>query len=296
MKNDIFIHKKYNYDKILAKYIVALIPLILYGFYKNGVVLYLDKSIEFIGIFKPILFPLIGSIMGLIVNIIRKKNLSFSPLILYGILIGLMMPLSSNIILYSILVFILLLMGSLLEDKFSINYVSVIKLLIVVFLLLFKQYNYLNPIESTSSYAFSFVDLLFGRQVGGVCTSSFIWIIISFIYLCTNFYYKKEIPIFSYLSYALIILLSLIFTKDLILTVNYLVAADSLFSFVFIAPISVYSPYTNNGKVVFSILIGVISATLTILIGPFESALIAISLVSIFKKSFDSFFRQKITK
>ena len=296
MKNKILIHKNYNLAKIYQKYFIALIPLMIYGFYKNGILLYLDHSINFINAFKPILLPLIGALSGLFVNFIATKELKFNPLILYGLIVGMIMPISTNLLLFAVFMIGLLFLSSFLETKISFNCVCFVKLLVVVLLLVFKNYQYANVVELSQDYAFSFVDIIFGRGVGGICSSSIVWVIVGFIYLLTDYYYKKEIPIYSIISYVIVNLITLIFIKDVSVIINNLFASSSLFAFVFIAPISNYSSYTPKGKLFFGILIGILSAILTIFIGNIESSLIAIFIVSLLKDQIDKYLGQKFTK
>lgn len=296
MKNEILIHKNYNLTKIYQKYFIALLPLIIYGFYKNGLLLYLDNSISFINMFKPLLFPILGAFSGLIVNLVLKKEFKFNPLILYGLIVGMIMPINTNIIIFGIAMIGLMFLANFLETKFSFNIVCFIKLLLVILLMILSSYEYGNVTEIAQNYAFSFIDILFGRGIGGVCSSSIVWIVAGFIYLIMDYYYKKEIPIYAIISYVIITLLSYLFIKDINIIISNVVSSSVLFAFIFIAPIANFSSYTKNGKLLFGILIGVITAVLTIFIGSFESAIIAILLASILKDFIDNIIRQKITK
>lgn len=294
MKNKIVIHKNISYSKIIFKYFIALIPLILYGLYKNGIILYVNQEIGILGILTPILYPVLGMFAGLLVNFIKNKKLIFDLMVLNGFLVGMLVPINTNLIIFSVLTFGFLYVSTLIQNKFKFNVACLIKLLIILFLVIINKYNYGNLLEVSSSYDFTFMDLLFGRQIGGVCASSFIWIIIGFIYLLSNYYYKREIPIIAYLSYVAVILCSFIFTNDFYLTLTSLIAATPLFGFVFLAPISEYSPYTNNGKIVYAILLGVLTALLGFVI-EYEAVFIIILLLSILRDTFDKIY-QKSTK
>ena len=56
--NRIYINSKITIDKYVLRYIYGLIPLIIYGIYKNGILLYNLNLINFLEIFK-ILYLLI---------------------------------------------------------------------------------------------------------------------------------------------------------------------------------------------------------------------------------------------
>lgn len=290
--NNILIHKKSSLSKIYMNYFIALIPLIIYGIYKNGILLYIDGSISFINVFKPLLLPIIGGLSGLFVHFVINREFKFNPLILYGLIVGMIVPISTNILIFLVAIIALLFLSKYLEKYFSFNTICFVKLIIVGFLLIFKMCEYANVTELAHDYAFSFIDIIFGRGIGGISSSSIILIIVGYIYLLSDYYYKKEIPLYGLLSYILVILISYIFIKDFSIIINNIFASSVLFTFVFIAPMSEFSPYTPKGKLIFGISIGVLSALFTIFIGSFEASIIAILIVSIA----NGILRQKITK
>jgi len=217
-------------------------------------------------------------------------------MILYGVVIGMIMPISTNILVFTLALIGLLFLSNYLETKISFNVICMAKLILVLLLLLLNIYEYANTVELTKEYAFSFIDIIFGRGIGGVCSSSLIWIVIGFSYLLTDYYYKKQIPIYALISYVVVTLITGLIIQDFGIVLNSIFASSVWFAFVFIAPISQFSSYTLKGKIVFGILIGVISALLTLIIGSFESAILAILIASIFKDLIDNLVGQKITK
>jgi len=293
MKNSILIHKNYDLSKMYLKYFIALIPLIIYGFYKNGLLLYLDEGTTFLGMFKPILIPFLGFVGGILVNYIFNKKIDISKYSLYGVLVAMMMPISTNIILFFVSVVLLQIVSNYLETKISFNSICFTKLIIILLLLLFNLHEYANSIEVSNEYAFSFIDIIFGRTVSGISTSSIIWIIISFIYLSLDYYYKKEIPIYAISTYMVVTLISWLFLKDHNIIINNILSPNNLFAFIFVAPISMYSSYTKKGKVLFGILIGFLTA-LFINIFSMEAAVIAILLVSLVKDLCDKKIQNKL--
>jgi len=61
--------------RISYMYILSLLPLILFGFYKNGISLYIKDYINIFEMFKPLFFIFIGFCIGSLVNIIYEKNI-----------------------------------------------------------------------------------------------------------------------------------------------------------------------------------------------------------------------------
>ena len=163
MKNDILIHKNSNTHNLLKKFFISLLPLILYGFYKNGILLYLNGAINFLSIFKPLLFPLLGFSSGLLINYITKKKIYINELSLYGLLIGMIVPLSTNILLFLIILLILLYISTILEKKVKVNTVCLIKIAIILLSLIFNCYEYGNINELNTVYDLYLRDILFGR-------------------------------------------------------------------------------------------------------------------------------------
>lgn len=289
------IHKNCNCSKIINTWIFALIPLIIYGFYKNGIILYVNEEINFLNIFRPLLLPILGIIIGGLVNVVSKKKEIINLNLLNGLLVGMTLPLTTNIFIFSLITFGLLFANVFIEKKFKFNIACLIKLAVVIVLIILKQYGYANSLELLNTHAYNFMDILFGRQIGGVSSTSVIWIIVGFIYLLTNYYYKKEIPLIAYLAYSIICGLSFIFTKDISNTIDLLVSATPIFGFVFLAPISDYSPATFKGRILFAVLLGLFTAILSFVI-EIEAPFVAILVVSLLSPIIDNLFRQKITK
>ena len=295
MKDKILIHKNGGYSKINIKWLIALLPLICYGIYKNGIIVYLNAEAGFVDILKPLLFPLLGVLSSLLINLITKDKILNLQNILNGLLAGMVVPINTNPFIFLVLTLVLLYISKLISQKININISCLIHLIVVGILFIMNNYSYANLLEATSSYAYNFMDLFFGRQIGGVSSTSVFFIIISFIYLLTDYYYKKEIPIFAYISYAVVVLLSFIWTNDINSTLKLLISATPLFAFVFIAPISIYSPYTFKGKMLYGILIGALTAVLSFFL-ELEAAFIVLLVLSALKEVFDNLMRQKMTK
>ena len=68
--NQNYIFSKDNNREYLL--FIAIIPLYLYGIYKNGYLLYANKYINLFGIFKVVLYPLISALIGYLFGYIFK--------------------------------------------------------------------------------------------------------------------------------------------------------------------------------------------------------------------------------
>ena len=64
------------------RYIICLIPLYLYGFYKNGIKLYALGLVNIFGLFKPLIFDILGLVIGMLVPFIVDNYIGLKTLVL----------------------------------------------------------------------------------------------------------------------------------------------------------------------------------------------------------------------
>ena len=74
MNNIPYVHYSKDKNGLLKTYFIALIPLILFSFYKNGLMLYQNSFISFIDMFIPLYFYLISIGVGFLVSYLNKEN------------------------------------------------------------------------------------------------------------------------------------------------------------------------------------------------------------------------------
>ena len=88
MNNCFYLHYEKDKKSLIYTYFWALIPLILFSFYKNGILLYQNNYISFIDMFLPFYFYLVSMGIGYLVALIKKENkwefLLYSLIILYS--------------------------------------------------------------------------------------------------------------------------------------------------------------------------------------------------------------------
>lgn len=276
-------------------YIISLIPLILYGFYKNGISLYIKGYVNIFGMFKPILFIIIGIILGILANIIyekvnkTKKNIkdtifsSFHPI--YGILIACVSSINTNILLFTIVTFIVLILSKFINSN-KFNIVSLASLIIFFIMNILHEFSFLNVYESSTNFNMDAIDYLFGKGSGGIFTTNILLLCISYIILYINKVYKKIIPIFSILTFAALTIIYCIITNNISIILEMLFTNGILFSFIFIATESTSSSYTKTGQIIYACLIGILTFILY-LIQPALSSLGAIFIASILNSLID---------
>ena len=273
--NKVYIHSKNTIDKYVLKYIYGLIPLVLYGIYKNGIILYNAHLINFLSIFKVLYLIIISLIIYIIFSIITKRKLKLNLELLTILIIPLFMPYYINLLLYSISLFILLFIDHYLSKILKYNNISFIILGIILVLVIFNSYNYLNPIEQTNNYSYSFLDLLFGRNPGGIATSSIIIGIILIIYFSIFTIYKQNIAISSIIVF---LLLTGILNN---FNINSLLNSNAILSFILMTPELKNTPVSLKGTIIYGCIVGIISALLCQFVSIYTGAFIGILLVSI---------------
>ena len=64
---------KLNIKKINNIMLLSIIPLVIAGFYKNGIKLYTQGLVNLFGMFKPLIFDILGIVIGMIVPFIACR-------------------------------------------------------------------------------------------------------------------------------------------------------------------------------------------------------------------------------
>lgn len=295
MKN-IYVRDNNSIFKISLKYFIALIPLILYSIYKNGILIYQKGLITTIEIFKPILFIITGITIGILINIIYEKiikknkeslkeNLFSSFHILYGLLISCLISINTNYFLFLILTFVTLFLSKFFKIK-TFNIVALTSLIIILITYLFGDFTYLNLYENSTILNLNANDYLFGRGSGGIATTFIGGLLFSIIILWNEQTYKKEITLYSLISFISLIFIYVIYKSNISSIFEILFTNGILFSFIFVAPDSISSSYTKKGKIIYGISVGVLTFCLY-LINPALAVLGAILISSILSYLFD---------
>ena len=199
----IYIHNKISNKNIIKIYFISIIPLILYGIYKNGFMLYQKSLITPIYMLKPILFLIIPFIITILKNIITKKYQKIDYEVFYWTCIGLFIPYNFNLLIYTALILILNILMIITKEKIDLKPFCIILVFIIRIL---TNISYLNPLEEMNVYSYNIFDLLFGKSIGGVFATSTVLATLTLIIMIFTKYYKKEIPIISMIVFIKIII------------------------------------------------------------------------------------------
>lgn len=128
-----FIKSKNKTSKIMINLLVALLPIILFTFYKNGYLLYKNGYTNFLGMFYPLLFILVGVLSSLLIEEVytfiftkkRGKELFDSVVNSYafipGLFISLVLPINTPLSILFIACLVAIVIGKMLFGGFGNN-------------------------------------------------------------------------------------------------------------------------------------------------------------------------------
>ncbi len=249
---NVYLKSKNNENKILVKYILLLIPFLIYGFYKNGILLYKGGYVNIFYMFKPLILTIISILISYLFTKYKKEEFISYRLYL-NILSSLIVLPNTNIFIYLIILFLVNILYTF--KKVNISLITILLLIIVS--MIFSKYLFLNIYEESVNHSYSITNYLFGNGSGGISNTLFIYSILVFIYLICDFSYKKHIVVTSLTVYYILLIISFVLFKKF--DYNLLLNNNLVFSFIFLNTISIFTPYTKGGCYLYGFILGLIS-------------------------------------
>ncbi len=249
---NVYLKSKNNENKILVKYILLLIPFLIYGFYKNGILLYKGEYVNIFYMFKPLILTIIAILISYLFTKYKKEEFISYRLYL-NILSSLIVLPITNIFIYLIILFLVNILYTF--KKVNISLITILLLIIVS--MIFSKYSFLNVYEESVNHSYSITNYLFGNGSGGISNTLFIYSILVFIYLICDFSYKKHIVVTSLTVYYILLIISFVLFKKF--DYNLLLNNNLVFSFIFLNTISIFTPYTKGGCYLYGFILGLIS-------------------------------------
>lgn len=249
---NVYLKSKNNENKILVKYILLLIPFLIYGFYKNGILLYKGEYVNIFYMFKPLILTIISILISYLFTKYKKEDFISYRLYL-NILSSLIVLPNTNIFIYLIILFLVNILYTF--KKVNISLITILLLIIVS--MIFSKYSFLNVYEESVNHSYSITNYLFGNGSGGISNTLFIYSILIFIYLICDFSYKKHIVLTSLTVYYILLALSFVILKKF----DYNIALNNnlIFAFIFLNTISIFTPYTKGGCYLYGFILGLFS-------------------------------------
>lgn len=300
MKNNgPYIHSNQTTNKMMIHLVISLIPIILFSFYKNGILPYLNHTTNLYGMFKPIIFILISTISTFLIETIYqiiflkkrkelltvvKNSYSYIP----GLFLGLILPINTS---YSILIigcFIAIIIGKMVYGRFGNNVFNpaLIGLLFVSTMygtVISNHGGYLNSYENltiTSATPLTNQALIegigdyntlvepygnlwnffIGTIPGAIGETSSILCIIAFIYLTYHKVIKWKISLFYVVTVFLMTFIIGSFHEiGIWYPIFQILSGGLLFGAVFMATDPVTSPTTSKGQILGGIILGILT-------------------------------------
>lgn len=255
-----YMHDKNDLKSYVIKYILCLLPLYMYGFYKNGILLYLSDYTTIFGMFKVFYLPFLSLLAYFITGKILKQNFKVDLLFLSLFLVPIFMPSNINLFVYFVINFLFLLFRKFYNTA-----------LVITVLSFFGTFQ--SSIDNPSMYAFSTWDLLWGRNIGGIASTSIILGLIIFIVLSFINDHKYFVSLSALFSF---ILLSIIFKEYSILT-----NGNAILTMLFITSLSDKSPLLRKNMIYYGFLVGLLGFTLCLLVNPYYGMVLSTFIISI---------------
>lgn len=231
-----FIKSNNKTSNIMLNLFIALLPIIVFSFYKNGIVPYINNATDLYGMFRPLILVSVGIISSFIIETLydiiflkkRKKDLSDyiknSYSIFPGLFLSLVLPINTPISVLIIGCFIAVILGKMIYGGFGNNIFNpaLIGTLFVITMygsLIASNGGYLNNYEKyTISSATpltnqslisgigtydtlvkpygSLLNFFTGMIPGSVGETSALLCLVAFIYLAFKKVIKYKIPLF----------------------------------------------------------------------------------------------------
>ena len=263
-----YLHYK---EKIDSKTIllISLLLLSFYGSYKNGLVYYYNGIYSLKEAIYPLLISLL-SFIPVIIEIIKAKKIKNSLLIPITILT---LPVNTNI--YYVIAMIIIMTILINKTTFPFFY------LLSTYFILTNDFN--NPIEQQPIF-YHTVDTFFGKSIGALGTTNIFLLIIIYLILQTRFYYKKEIPLITIITYSLLTLIVDIINHDGHVFLHIL-NSSVFYTSIICLPWNNYTPYEKT--LLYAFITGILfylSTYLDFLKGPFYVLTIMTIFIYIQKK------------
>jgi electron transport complex protein RnfD len=316
-----FVHSNNSTSKIMKNLLIALIPIIVFSFYKNGILPYQKGYATIYGMFFPLIFVIVGVITSTLTELIFlkwilkekdwKEKLKQSYAIFPGLFLSLILPINTPIFVLIIGAFLATTIGKMLYGGFGHNIFNpaLIGCLFVITIYgsaISKMGGYLNVYEiDTISSATPLTnlktldtigtydtlvkpfgtlwDFFIGMIPGAIGETSTLLCILAFFYLTFKKVIKWKIPV---IYIGTVFLLTWLIGNMNGLGIWYplfqIMSGGLFFGAVFMATDPVTSPVTSVGQILYALFLGILTVLFRYLTPLPEGVLTAILTMNIF--------------
>lgn len=313
-----FVKSNNHANKIMKNLLVALLPIILFTIYKNGINPYINGNTNIFGLFYPLIFILIPTIISFLIEllygiiILKKRNKKITEYIkntfsiFPGLFLGLILPINTPILIVVIGAVFATVMGKLVYGGFGHNMFNpalVGKTFVIIIYLVALSLNIsditpglfqFNVLESIGSYETliephgSLLNFFVGIISDTVVGTSALLCLLAFVFLTITKSIKWKIPVVYILTvFAITSVIGNVNGLGLWYPLFQIFSGWLMFGAVFMATDPVTSPVTPVGQVLYGLFLGILTVVFRYLI-PFPGdALISILIMNLFVKLLD---------
>lgn len=256
--NKVFISFEQNTKKLQWTVLACFISLLLYGLYKNGFSYYFQGLISFSEASKLFLFPIISVAFLCLYECVENQKIQISlSRVMEGILLALLIPTRFPIWCYVIMIIVYIILKKILSKKIpTISFICLIKVISMLLSGFIFHIDYQNTIEVAYPYLYGILDAFFGRSVGALGTTSIFLVLICYAVFCSDYYYKKELPIYILGSFMVLETIYVLFISHENLLLE-LLNSHVFFASVILAPMKNKSPAEAKALALYGVTIGV---------------------------------------
>ncbi len=322
LKKGPFIKSKDTVGKMMTRVIIALLPIIIFSFYKNGVLLYLKGYTNFYGMFYPLIFIVLGAMSSLVGEelyyiVFKKQNgmdlissVKYSYGFMPGLFLSLIIPLNTPLTILFLggmasSIIGKMVYGGLGQNIFNPALVGALLIMVCYGTLISGRGGYLNAYEldaissatpltnykiiNTIDYDKvvapygNFLDFSLGFIPGTLGEVSTVLIILAMVYLIITKTIKWRITL-SYLFTFLLAISLYTYTSE----IGYwnilfqMITGGLFFGSVFMATDPVTSPISYKGQILYGMLLGLITFLIRTLTNYPEGVMLSILIMNIF--------------
>ena len=281
-------------------YILSVLPLIIFGFYKNGIVVYQHDFISLLLALQYLIIPIVIIILSYVFETyyymgIKKEedtNSVVNSIVPYvNVLCYLVCAPNDYLWLTIPLIIVLDVLLKFIDNKLAINQIALFKGILFGVMTLMNNLNYANLYEASLSNQVTDPAMLFiGNGIGAIGVTSSLCALIGYIILLFNSYYKKDIPIVAFIGYAIVSIImyfvgGLSFNDILVNTFN----SGLLFALIYVASLSTATPVIRSGRIIYALLVGVLCAISVNILNMDIGVYIVILVLGLLSPIFDKF-------
>ena len=313
--------------KMMRRLMISLIPIVLFSFYKNGVLPYVKGYTNFFGMLYPLVFIILGCMSTLVTEeiflIVFKKKKGNELLeciksgygIIPGLFLSLVLPINTPLAILFIGGIFASIVGKMIYGGFGYNIfnpalIGAIFVITCYGTLISTNGGYINRLElDTVSSATPLTNVslvndisydtlvkpyggissfLIGTIPGAVGETSSILIILAFIYLTITKTIKWRIPTSYVATFIVLVSLYACITNMGVWYILFEVLSGGLlFGAVFMATDPVTSPVTPKGQILYGMALGLMTFLIRYLTGYPEGVMTSILFMNVFVLFFD---------